>query len=49
MKNVYHHPINSRNYAAAYYQTLEEVRGPLLKEKNQKTRKKLLKFVILKI
>ena len=22
IKNVHHHPINSRNYAAAYYQTL---------------------------
>ena len=31
---VDHHPINSRNYAAAYYQTLEGVRGPLLPEKN---------------
>ena len=33
IKNVDHHPFNSRNYAAAYYQTLEEVRGPLLPEK----------------
>ena len=32
IKNVDHHPINSRNYAAAYCQTLE-VRGPLLPEK----------------
>ena len=39
MKNVDHHPINSRNYAAAYYQTLEEVPGPLLPEKNQKHEK----------
>ena len=35
IKKVDHHPINSRNYAAAYYQTLEEVRGPLLPEKNK--------------
>ena len=53
MKNVDHHHINSRNYAAAYYQTAEEVRGPLLPEKiknmrNCKYFKKLLKFVILK-
>ena len=27
--------INSGNYAAAYYQTLEEVRGSLLPEKNK--------------
>ena len=33
IKNVDHHHINSRNYAAAYYQTLEEVRGPLTPEK----------------
>ena len=31
--------MNSRNYAAAYYQTLEEVPGPLLPEKNQKLEK----------
>ena len=35
IKNVDHHPINSRNYAAAYCQTLEEVRGPLLPEKSR--------------
>ena len=35
MKNNNHHPINSINYAAAHYHTLEEVRGPLLPEKNQ--------------
>ena len=34
-KNVDHHPINSRNYAAAYYETFEEVPGPLLPEKNK--------------
>ena len=39
MKNVDHHHINSRNYATAYYQTLEEVRGPPLQEKNQKHEK----------
>ena len=33
IKNVDHHPINYRNYAAAYYQTLEEVPWPLLREK----------------
>ena len=36
LKNVDYNPINSRNYAAAYYQTLEEARGPLLPEKIQK-------------
>ena len=35
IKKVYQLPNNSGNYAAAYYQTLEEVRGPLLPEKNQ--------------
>ena len=39
MKNVDHHPINSRNYATAYYQTLEEVPGPVLPEKTQKNEK----------
>ena len=29
IKKVDHNPINSTNYAAAYYQTLEEVPGPL--------------------
>ena len=52
-KNVDHHPINSRKYAAAYCQTLEGVRGPLLPEKinnmkNCKYFKKLFKFVISK-
>ena len=37
-KKVDQHPINSRSYAAAYYQTLE-VRGSLLPEKNQKHKK----------
>ena len=36
LKNVDHDPINSRNKAAAYYQTLEEVPGPMLQEKIQK-------------
>ena len=44
VKNVNYHPINSRNYAAAYYQTLEEVPAPLLPEKVQKNEKKLQKF-----
>ena len=35
IKKVDHHPINSKNYAAAYYQNLEEVRGPLLPENNK--------------
>ena len=54
IKTVDQHPINSRNYAVAYYQTLEEVPGPLLPEKIQKHEKiantfeKLIKFVILK-
>ena len=39
LKNVHHDPINSRNKAAAYYQTLEEVPGPLLQEKIQKQEK----------
>ena len=53
MKKIDHYPINSENYEAGYYQTLEEVPGPLLPEKNSKTVKKmqtfqkLLKFVIL--
>ena len=33
MKKVDHHPINSRNYAAAYYQIFEEVPGLLVPEK----------------
>ena len=54
INDVDHHPINSRNYAAAYYQTLEEVRGLCCWKKKSKTWKianiwkKLLKFVILK-
>ena len=39
IKNVDHYPINSRNYAAAYCQTLEEVRGPLLPGNNEKYEK----------
>ena len=39
IKNVDHHPTTSRNYATAYYQTLEEVRLPLMPEKNQKHEK----------
>ena len=35
IKNVDHHPINSRNYAAAYYQTSKEVPGPFVAGKNQ--------------
>ena len=38
IKNIDQLPIKSRNYAAAYYQTLEEVPGPLVPEKS-KTRK----------
>ena len=38
-KNVDHNPFNSRNYSAAYYQTLEEAPEPLLPEKNQKHQK----------
>ena len=44
INKVYQHPINSRNYAAAFYQTLEEVPGPLLPEKF-KNMKKLRKFL----
>ena len=39
IKKVDHHPINSRNYAAAYYQTLEEVLGTMVPEKIQKHEK----------
>ena len=39
IKNIDHLSINSRNYAAAYLQTLEEVRGPLVPEKIQKHKK----------
>ena len=39
MKKVNHHPINSINYAAAYYQTLEDVPGLLVPEKTQKHEK----------
>ena len=39
IKNIGHHPINSRNYAAAYYQTLEEITVPLVLQKNQKQEK----------
>ena len=39
VKYVDHHPINSRHYAEAYYQTLEEIQGLLLPEKNQKHEK----------
>ena len=39
LKNVDHNPIDSRNYAAAYYQTLEKVPGPLLQEKIQEFEK----------
>ena len=42
-KNIAHHSINSRNYAAAYYQILEEIPGPLLPEKI-KNMKKLQTF-----
>ena len=38
-KNIDHNPINSRNYAAFYYQTLKEVPAPLLPEKIQKHEK----------
>ena len=38
-KNVDHHLITFRNQAAAFYQSLEEVPGPLLPEKNQKHKK----------
>ena len=53
IKDVDHHPMNSNNYAAAYYQTLEEVPWHLLPRKIQKHEKlqiffKKLKFVILK-
>ena len=44
IKNVDRHLINSRNYASAYYQTLEEVRGPLLPEKNKKKHDKFQLF-----
>ena len=36
MKNTDHHSINTRKYAAVYYQTLEGVPGPLMPEKIQK-------------
>ena len=54
IKNVDHHPLNFRNYAAAHYQTLEEVPWHLLPRKIQKKKMKnckyfkKLKFVILK-
>ena len=40
IQNVVRHPINSGNYAAAYYQTFEEVPGPLVPEKNINSKKK---------
>ena len=40
VKKIDHHSINSRNYAAACYQTLEEVPGPVVPEKTQKHEKK---------
>ena len=48
-----HHPINPRNYAAAYYQNLVKVLGPLLPEKIQKLQiflkiAKILNIEILK-
>ena len=53
IKNIDQHPVNSRNYAAGYYQTLEEFPGPLLPEKIEKWKnckyfEKFLKFVKLK-
>ena len=36
IENSNHHPINSINYAAAYYQFLEAFPGPLLPEKKMK-------------
>ena len=41
IENVDHNPIISKNYAAVY-QTLEEVPGPLLPEKNQEHEKNCL-------
>ena len=35
-KNFDNYSINSRNYATAYYQTLEEVPGPQVPEKSKK-------------
>ena len=39
IKTIDHHSIYSINYAAAYYQTLEEVSGPLVPERFQKHEK----------
>ena len=41
IKNVDNHPINShsQNNAAAYYQKMKDVPGPLLPEKNQNMKK----------
>ena len=41
IKNDNHYPINSVQYAAAYFQTLEEIPDPLVLEKNSKTVKKM--------
>ena len=38
IKNIDHHSINSRNYAAAYYQTLVEVPRPLRQKKSKNTK-----------
>ena len=39
IKIIDHHSVFSRNYAAAHYQTLEEVPGPLVPERIQKHEK----------
>ena len=39
------HSIYFRNYAAAYYQTLKDVIGPLVREKIEKTSKTTIKNV----
>ena len=39
IKKIDRYSINSRNYASAYHQTLEEVPWPLMPEKNQKLEK----------
>ena len=39
IKSIDRHSINSRNYAASYFQTFDEVPGPLVPEKIQEHEK----------
>ena len=43
--NIYHHSIIPINWASACYQTLEELPGPLVPEKNQRDSKMQLFFL----